>query len=123
MPSRCAPSRRVVSKTWKASPSGDTCNNSVRCAVAVIIRYSWSRAGSVLDGRRALLVLTGLDQWRASAGGQRRQSVADGGGLSGGPRLPGGQVESHRGLDPAGRVRQSQVIEQQSDREHGGGGI
>ena len=121
MPSRCAPSRRVVSKTWKASPSGDNCSSSVRGTAALLchVRYSWFRCRTGARDQAARAEVVSTPQLEASAASR---SPTDGG-LAGGAGLPGGQVEGHGGLDPAGGVRQAEMVEQQGDRQHGRGRV
>src|SRR4051794_23246070 len=102
MPSRWAPSRNVVSKTWKPSPSGDA-----------------RRAGSgACSGGTPDAVLMAQPAVR-SARRERGEPVADRRRPADRSRLPGREVEGHGRLYPARRLGQPQVVQQQRDGEDG----
>src|SRR6478736_9006248 len=108
MPSRCAPSRSVVSKTWNASPSGE-------------LRRAAAGADSVVD--TDIITAFTVGERDGSAGGKGGEPVADGGGPGHGTALPGRQVEGHRRLHPTGRLRQAKMVQQQRDGQHGRGRV
>src|SRR3954471_7583746 len=131
MPSRWAPSRKVVSKTWKSVTSvavtrgswewlsGKTKRPPVAREVCaqpegtarypIMTRVVADIAGS--KPRRGAGVVHRVHSGRESAAGEGGEAVADVGGAHRPFRLAGGQVEGDGGVDLARQVAAADVVE------------